>query len=279
MHRGVCLPLTPRSQGYLLPWHRLFLWQMEQALRDECGYTAGLPYWDNARFSDDQAASRVWDGSSTSFGGNGAPTGRENFTIVLPGLAKTVTLQMPAGSGGGCVTDGPFQGLRLSLGPVGKPVVDAANKYGYLANPRCLARSFELPLGAGLSWANATAIVAAPDVAALRTRVEALWHRRSHTLVGGDAADPFSPTNDPVFYLLHAQIDRFWALWQGQDPRARTYAIDGNRTFFGLALDDAPDVPPSLATIEDPMVLALGYRPLTKEGMPTTAFGRCYLYA
>ncbi|KAK8005739.1 hypothetical protein PG990_011776 [Apiospora arundinis] len=268
------------------PWHRLFLWRLEEALRNECGYKDYLPYWDNARFLADQTKSRVWDGNAeTSFGGNGAPVAHNGSAtdltrLLLPGFVKELWLPMPFGTGGGCVDTGPFANLTLSLGPVAKPQADPANKYGYLPNPRCLSRSFDPSYSGGgsLTWGNATAIVGAANISAFRNTLEGLWHRQSHTFIGRDGADPFSPTNDPVFYLLHAQIDRFWAIWQGQELENRTYAIDGNRTFFGIPLDYASNVPPSLATIEDPMKMDLGFNPLTKEGMPTTDLGRCYIY-
>ncbi|KAI0005742.1 Di-copper centre-containing protein [Xylariaceae sp. FL0662B] len=267
------------QSGYLLPWHRLFIWQLEQALRDECGYKGYLPYWDNARFSEDQTESKVFDGTMTSFGGNGEYIPHDPVTVILPGFVHEVKILAPAGTGGGCITDGPFQNLTISLGPVAKEVIDPDNKYGYEANSRCLSRDFHDPSSAvPLTWANATTIVSSKDISALRRSIEAFWHRNSHTYVGADGADPFSPTNDPVFYLLHAQIDRLWAIWQGQDLARRTYAIDGNRTFFGLALDYAPDVPPSLATIDDTMDMGLGFKPAVKEGMPMTKNGRCYIY-
>ncbi|KAI0891457.1 Di-copper centre-containing protein [Annulohypoxylon nitens] len=268
------------QSGYLLPWHRLFLWQIEKALREECGYKGHLPYWDVARFSEDQSKSKVFDGSMTSFGGNGAFIPHGPTKVILPGLAiANTSLPKPAGTGGGCVTNGPFRNFRISLGPVAKEVIDPENKYGYRPNPRCLSRDFVDNASKGvLNWANATTIVASDTIKELRNNIERLWHLNSHTFVGGEAADPFSTPNDPVFYLLHAQIDRLWAIWQGQDLEQRTYAIDGNRTFFGIPLDYAPNVPPSLATIEDPMDMGLGWHPLTKEGMPMTEGGRCYIY-
>lgn len=255
---------------------------MEEALRNECGYKGYLPYWDNARFSDDPTASKVWDGSDTSFGGNGDYLADDHgpYNGNLPGLVSNFTIPLPEGTGGGCVQSGPFKDLQLSLGPVVKETaIDPANKYGYQPNPRCLSRNFAASESVGvLTWANATEIVGAADIAGLRTGIENLWHRQSHSFIGKEGADPFSPTNEPAFYLLHAQLDRFWAIWQGQDLAARTYAIDGNRTFFGIALDTAPDVPPSLATIEDEMDMGLGFKPKTKEGMGMTEGGRCYIY-
>ncbi|KAI1455175.1 Di-copper centre-containing protein [Annulohypoxylon moriforme] len=268
------------QSGYLLPWHRLFLWQMEKALREECGYKGYLPYWDVPRFSDNQTKSKIFDGSMTSFGGNGAFVPQGPRKVILPGLAiANFSLPKPAGTGGGCITDGPFKNFTISLGPVAKEVIDPANKFGYQPNQRCLSRDFHDGSSKGvLNWANATTIVASDTIKELRNNVESLWHLNSHTFVGAEAADPFSTPNDPVFYLLHAQIDRLWAIWQGQDLSQRTYAIDGNRTFLGLAMDYAPNVPPSLATIEDPMDMGLGWHPKTKEGMPMTEDGRCYIY-
>lgn len=31
--------------GAFLSWHRYYIWTFEQALRNECGYTGYLPYW------------------------------------------------------------------------------------------------------------------------------------------------------------------------------------------------------------------------------------------
>ena len=38
-------------------------------------------------------------------------------------------------------------------------------------------------------------------------------HNRVHVWVGGDMGPATSP-NDPVFYLNHCNVDRFWAGWQ-----------------------------------------------------------------
>ena len=253
---------------------------MEQALRDECGYEGALPYWDNARFSRDQKASRVWDGSMTSFGGDGEylEDGHGPFEVVIPGLAINLTIPWPAGTGGGCVRDGPFANFSVSLGPVDKPYVDPANKYGYAANPRCLRRNFSPASGAKLSWDNAATLLKSTDIAAFCTNMDKLWHRESHAFVGRDGIDLLTSPNDPAFYLLHAQVDRLWAIWQGQDPAHRTYAMYGNRTFGGIPLDTAPETPPSNATLDDVMDLGGGWKPLVREGMSMTEGGRCYIY-
>jgi tyrosinase len=257
----------------------MFLWQFEEAMRNECGYKDYLPYWDNARFSEEPTKSAMWSGSDTSFGGNGIDLHLKDKELVFPGLAIPFHLPMPGGTGGGCITDGPFVDFKISLGPVVKTTLDPNNTYGYQPNPRCLSRNFDPASSIGLlTWANATKIISSPNIAALRGNVEQLWHKNSHTFIGGEGADPFSTTNDPAFYLLHAQIDRLWGIWQAQDLKEREYAIDGNRTFLGIPLDYAPHVPASLATIEDKMDMGLGFKPKTKMGMPMTKGGLCYIY-
>lgn len=254
------------------------MWQMENALRDECGYTGSIPYWDQPRFSEIPLKSKVFD--SAWFGGDGEydPEDHGPYDIRIPGLAANITITRPEGHGGGCVKDGAFAGFQVSLGPTER-ITEPANKYGYQPNPRCLERNFDLSQSIGsMNWANATKIVDAPDIATFRTSLDELWHKNSHTFLGKDGVDLFTSPNEPIFYLLHSQIDRLWALWQGQDLAQRTFAIDGPRTFLGIPLDTAPNVQPSNATIEDVMDLGYGYHPRIKEGMAMTAGGRCYMY-
>lgn len=67
--------LTPRvhqSAKFLL-WHRYYLWTFEQVLRDECGFTAPLPWFDETKyagkFSQSSIFSSQWMGG-IALGGN-----------------------------------------------------------------------------------------------------------------------------------------------------------------------------------------------------------------
>ncbi|KAI1211502.1 Di-copper centre-containing protein [Annulohypoxylon truncatum] len=265
--------------GSFLSWHRIFVWQMEEALRNECGYKGTIPYWDQARFSQYPTNSKVFDNSS--FGGDGEylPNDHGPYNITIPGLAVNMSIVRPAGAGGGCVQDGPFANFQISLGPTDRPFIDPTNKFGYEPNPRCLKRNFDYPSSTDfMTWENAIKIVGASDFVTFYWNMENTWHVKSHQFLGKDGLDLFTSPNDPIFYLLHSQIDRLWAIWQGQNLEERTFAITGNRTFFGIPLDTAPNVPPSNATIEDIMDLGHGYRPKIKDGMPMTYSGRCYMY-
>jgi tyrosinase len=42
--------------------------------------------------------------------------------------------------------------------------------------------------------------------------------------------DPFTSTNDPLFFLHHAGLDRLWAIWQEQDLEPRLKDVSGGGT-------------------------------------------------
>lgn len=95
--------------GKLFAWHRAFLWEYEQALRNECGYRGAHPYWDWPKYHQDPASSPLFDGSDTSLGSNGEyfPHG----ATVLTAFGLTLTL--PGGTGGGPVYKGPFANFTV----------------------------------------------------------------------------------------------------------------------------------------------------------------------
>jgi tyrosinase len=263
------------------------LWEYETALRDECGFDGSVPYWDAPRFSDDQTRSKVFDGSETSLGGNGRyqPDDHGPYLVVVPGLAREVSAVFSlgngtGGTGGGCVEDGPFaEGkYEISLGPVDKPYVDEANKFGLQPNRRCLRRNFDPVSGSYLSWENATKVLSSPDIDTFRPLLSANFHKDTHGFIGRDGVDLFTPPNEPAFFLLHALIDRFWAIWQGQDRAHREYLLSGNRTFNGVPLETAPEAPMTNNTLDDVLWLRPGYEPLVRDGMSSSANGRCFIY-
>ena len=48
------------------------------------------------------------------------------------------------------------------------------------------------------------------------TRLESI-HNRIHVFVGGTMVSAESP-HDPIFWLHHGFIDKFWADWQATNP-------------------------------------------------------------
>ncbi|KAJ1796193.1 hypothetical protein LPJ59_003897 [Coemansia sp. RSA 2399] len=61
----------------------------------------------------------------------------------------------------------------------------------------------------------------------LRAGIENSIHGIIHLSMGGDMNTMYSPM-DPVFWLHHANCDRYWAQWQAISPDDRTYMYDGN---------------------------------------------------
>lgn len=89
--------------------------------------------------------------------GNGKPIPNQgNIIIGGNGLPE---IPIPAGSGGGCVTSGPFKNMKVNLGPVALGLAGGAteaNGDGLGYNPRCLKR--DLTNYPNQKWANATSI-------------------------------------------------------------------------------------------------------------------------
>lgn len=146
----------------------------EYALRKECGYGGAQPYWDWLLDVDDMAASPIFD-PDTGFGGNGA---------WVPGTHarpwRTVELPLPSNhdfpdrTGGGCIPDGPFEGLFTALGPRGSVAY----------NPRCVRRDF-CPTTFARTAANVHAALRMPTYGEFAASSEPNAHASGHYGIGG----------------------------------------------------------------------------------------------
>ena len=262
------------NSGLLLPWHRQFIWAHEQALRSECGYKGVQPYWDWSEHADDQSKSPVFDGTPTSFGGNGKPVPHSAQNATMPGLPTPFVISRPAGTGGGCVTDGGLgRDFTVNLGPVSPAHNPPDNLYGTHYNPRCLKRDFLLSISsASLTYADVLALLRTESIHEFRPSLEASMHPISHSSIGGDIFDLYSSPSDPVFYLLHGQIDRLWTIWQGQDFAHRTDGLDGTVTFLN-------DPPSHNATLETVMKMGTAGGNVQIRDVTSTYKGQyCYMY-
>jgi len=114
--------------------------------------------------------------------------------------------------------------LQLNLGPV-LPAMEgyAAVTDPFEWNPRCARRDF-IPTTEDYTFTNLfnmTLGEASQSVYTFQNELQGRFsdgfrgtHTAGHVKVGGDAADFFSSTNDPVFFLHHAMLDRVWWMWQ-----------------------------------------------------------------
>ncbi|KAJ6028194.1 tyrosinase [Penicillium herquei] len=271
--------------GLFFAWHRYFIYEFEQALRNECNYTGDYPYWDWAADADDMEKSEIFDGSDTSLSGNGAlipdkmPIGAR-----IPGPYPP--LWLPPGTGGGCVTSGPFINFTVNLGPSwldvpGDNITRMSNPLDY--NPRCLKR--DLTTEILQMYVNYTSIID------LIYDSQIIWdledkmqgkedspgiHGGGHFAMGGDPGrDADASAGDPAFYHHHGMVDRVWWIWQNMDWKNRQYAISGTSTFM--------DVPHSPNVTLD-YLLNVGYangnkEPIAMRDLISTTNGPfCYVY-
>ncbi|KAK3995262.1 putative tyrosinase [Cladorrhinum sp. PSN332] len=197
--------------GQFLPWHRGFLQEFEDALRDECDWTGGLPYWNTLLDFPNITASPVFTGD-LSFGGNG------------------VGPVIPSGTSGdgNCVIDGFFANMSVHFAQGAAPAV---------ATDRCLLRYFRPDWAA--YWFNPgklAIVMAQPTYETFAPTLEGDMvlplpfetlgiHSGGHAALGGDMMDMFTSNADPIFYPFHANLDRIWANWQAANVTARQYAV------------------------------------------------------
>ncbi|KAH9905172.1 hypothetical protein F4778DRAFT_802652 [Xylariomycetidae sp. FL2044] len=218
--------------GFFHAWHRMFVAQYESDLRSYCGYTGAQPYWDwsiDATSADDFLKAPVFD-PVDGFGGNGPYVDSSND--------PTVRLHIPGKTGGGCVADGPFQGMEVNMGP--------GQSTAY--NPRCLKRDIAPGFAADkLSAATVEWALQGDNFFEFDKRVQGgitveagTYHAGGHLGIGGDLgdiADIYSSPGDPLFFMHHSNIDRLWYTWQRMNWGHRKSDIAGPDVGFAYPYD------------------------------------------
>lgn len=213
----------------------------DKMLRSECGYKGPTPYWDWTLTYQDPLKSKIFDGSVDSMGSNGESIPHEGtYTFAFPGRNLTV----PPGTGGGCVTDGPFKDYTVNLGPAAfEPRVGDGSGKDY--NPRCLKRDVSLVYANGTRPTDVVKLIGDNDhLEAFTDAFEAKngLHGNGHFTIGGDPGnDALVSAGEPIFYLHHGQVDRLWTIWQALDPETRFGSVFGTSTSFnGMLIVSKP---------------------------------------
>ncbi|GME26730.1 tyrosinase central domain protein [Neofusicoccum parvum] len=277
-----------------LSWHRWYIWEYEQALRNECGYTGYQPYWDWTKTAETGLeTSPIFDGSATSLGGNGEHEPETGDVVISVGDNP---VYLAPGTGGGCVKSGPFSNYTVNLGPLSLSLLNGSSIGSsltptkgddYLWNPRCLKR--DLSDSVNKRHANLTGVLNVlrkpQNVYDFQMTLQAYpgsgeigVHGGGHYSIGGDPGrDFFVSPGDPAFYLHHGMVDRTWWMWQMQNPAERTKgakALMGTGTFLN-------DPPSANVTYEDEMNLGFVTDKTikVKDVMSTTGGPFCYVYA
>ena len=162
----------------------------------------------------------------TGFGGNGQPG--------VPLVPSRTRIDIPGGTGGGCVLNGPFANLTLNIGP--------GDSLEY--NPRCLARSLNPTMTMYMNYSNIAPLAEATTFEqfdyitqstprSLNDKISIALHGSGHMAMGVDGADIYSSSCEPLFYLHHAYLDALWLDWQLADPTGcRFFDISGPRIPF-----------------------------------------------
>lgn len=227
-----------------MPWHRWFTWTYEQALKRECGYKGFQPYWDWTLDTKDVDASPLFDGSPYSMSGNGLYIpGRPNITVTINLPPNTIPQSiLPPGTGGGCVTTGPFANIQVPFGELGLSINGSfvKNPKNLDYTPHCLRRDLNSKLIApSLTRANVDILLGSPNITAFNAVLNQgtdpnvlSLHGGGHLGISKDMGDIITSPGDPIFFLHHAQLDRLWTLWQKRNLTERQYAISGTATFL-----------------------------------------------
>ncbi|KAK7754593.1 hypothetical protein SLS62_003376 [Diatrype stigma] len=223
---------------HLFGAHKYYVWLFEEALRNECGYTGYQPYMNYDRYAEDPIHSPLLNGNASSLGGNGEyePTYKG---VPQPGRTPNI---IASGGGGGCVTEGPFSDMVVSLGPTamstGTNVPKNPRADGTGSNPRCLRRDVNRNAAMGATADRAFSLINGNDemngfynqlLGTPPPKNDSYpWgiHTSGHYVAAVDpGGDPMTSPGDPIFYFHHTSLDRLWWIWQMQDAEKRLYAL------------------------------------------------------
>lgn len=209
--------------GYFLTWHRYFLHLFEEDLRNTCGYEGRFPYWNFAKsVGQDLASTTIFNGDEYSMSGDGL------FNNTGP-IVLGPSLSIPHGTGGGCVTTGPFANLVIPLkflDPAllinGSPL--PADAFAY--TPHCLTRDLNsYVVNTYTTPPQVTDTVHATDAADLELLLNGVIggaslgiHSAGHFSIGGPMNSIHVSPQDPMWYPLHAMIDFVYTSWQINHP-------------------------------------------------------------
>ncbi|PBK66344.1 Di-copper centre-containing protein [Armillaria solidipes] len=281
---AVSLILTATRQihftGLFLPWHRWYMHSVETALREKCGFSGTMPYWDWTRDAADFEGATIFAEPDLRSGLGGWGHSEDDYLVHDGGFSYDFDLAYPSPHGlRRNYTLRPwesdqFAGLSVILDPSQEANISfTADKIQALVNGHVgdyvgFQFGFE-------DWEEA--------------------HASVHESTGGDMAGncpasappscipgPLWAPNDPLFFLHHTTVDKVWYDWQNNNPANKNIFKGGsvqhveNRTMY-LENPNGGGPPLTLQSV------------VTGEGMfdewvigdylSTTDGALCYVYA
>ncbi|KAI9095603.1 hypothetical protein DFS34DRAFT_184248 [Phlyctochytrium arcticum] len=206
-HRAASNNNWAHASPIFLPWHRIFIGLFEHALRSSCQYSAPLPYWD---WSLDNSNALAQSPVLQAVGGNGNPQSQS------------------------CVTTGPFADQNEAT----------CIKRNFVTN-----RGPEASGNMAWSWLEMQSdLTTSTSYSTFVSTLESGGHAAIHSFIGGAGGHMSSLQTsalDPVFWLHHTNVDRWWAEWQAARQGRMTEYNGGNATpqdlmRYGGLRTDAP---------------------------------------
>jgi tyrosinase len=166
-----------------LPWHRNFLLEFEHLLQG-VDPSVTVPYWDftNRFVTQNIIFQNNFIGPNGGSGGVGGGAVQSGFFSTLNGWLQRTDL-----------SGNTWLGKSTSTQPLTR----------YLRSPDRLPTTTQV---------NQTLAQTSYD--SFRSSLELQAHAGAHLWVGGSVANVATSPNDPIFWLLHSNIDRLWAQWQ-----------------------------------------------------------------
>lgn len=201
-----------------LPWHRELMIKFEAALQKVSGDpTMRIPYWD---FNNAASSEAVFTSDFMGGMGDATQAGAVTTGAFAKGKYELRVFDPPTIKLGGTT---PY--LTRAIGT--PPVLDPGATAKAMAATNFDTAPFDATSDQHTSFRQAMEgwrpTFAQPDCTdGWQGLLEMLggvpeMHVLIHGVVGGASQSQSSP-NDPVFWLLHANIDRLWAQWQQTHP-------------------------------------------------------------
>ncbi|KAI8615680.1 hypothetical protein BC830DRAFT_1185877 [Chytriomyces sp. MP71] len=189
------------------PYHRAMMWQYEEAIISTGKWPSsmGVPFFDWTAMSQNWWTSDIFTPS--------------NFGAITSSDTDR------------CVLDGVFAKGKYNVAP------DADGHRIVAGNPTCLRRNAnKSPLPDAVMVSDGLRPTTYTEFTGFNLD-ESNFHASGHGTFGGDGSDMANPSvspNDPIFWLHHGLVDKYWWRWQ-QRCEAFKYDYDGR-----LARGDDP---------------------------------------
>ena len=256
----------PHGWSTFMPWHRMYLWEFEQALKDTGCATVMLPYWDWTQSTPEQVAAGyipeayrcfVTDEMLTRLGGEVPASTLKRLDAVLGQTFCSITKFWTATN----ITDADDRAKVIAQLKVVNPLFSELRFPGEFTTPGQFQDAFHMHYPTQQDVDNILAIETwrdfggGMDVDQSFGVVDMVPHNTMHVWIGGQPSaavaglmtDNLTAAFDPIFWAHHGNVDRLWARWQERHP--------------GVDPSDPSDVLPGVnSTVEDSLSIGkLGY--------------------